>query len=83
MYADEAKAVYDVTSGDSVKIEKEMIKSIKNVSEHYKEQNKEFKTIEVISGDAYKYFIRDLSDSSYSEDKSAIEIQPKFIAVLK
>jgi hypothetical protein len=35
VHADEAKAVYDVTSGDSAKIEKEMIKSIKNVTAHY------------------------------------------------
>ncbi|MBU1927498.1 DsrE family protein [bacterium] len=83
MYADEAKAVYDLTSGDSAKIEKDMIKSIKNVSQYYKGQNKKFKTIVVISGDAYKYFIRNLSDSPYSEDKSALEIQPKFISVLK
>ncbi|WP_373035856.1 DsrE family protein [Sulfurimonas sp.] len=83
MYADEAKAVYDVTSGDSAKIEKHMIKSIKNVYKHYKGQNKEVKTIVVISGDAYKYFIRDLSDSPYAKDKSATEIQPKFISALK
>ena len=83
IYADEAKAVYDVTSGDSVKIEKKMIKNIKNVSLHYKGQNKELKIIVVISGDAYKYFISDLSDSPYSKDKSAIEMQPKFISEFK
>jgi intracellular sulfur oxidation DsrE/DsrF family protein len=83
MYANEAKAVYDVTSGDSAKIEKEMIKSIHNVSQHYKGKNKEFKTIVVISGDAYKYFIKDLSNSPYSEDKNATAIQPKFISVLQ
>lgn len=83
VHADEAKAVYDVTSGDSAKIEKEMIKSIKNVTAHYKGQNKEFKTIVVISGDAYKYFIEELAESPYATDKSALEIQPKFRAAFK
>lgn len=83
IYADEAKAVYDLTSGDSAKIEKEMIKSIKNVSKYYKGKNKEFKTIVVISGDAYKYFIKDLKNSPYAEDKNALEMQPKFISVLQ
>jgi hypothetical protein len=83
IYADEVKAVYDLTSGDSAKIEKEMITSIKNVSEHYKEQHKEFKTIVVISGNAYKYFIEDLAESPYVKDKSAVEIQPKFKPIFK
>ena len=83
IYADELKAVYDLTSGDSAKLEKHMVKSIKNVYNHYKGQNKEIMTIVVISGDAYKYFIRDLSDSPYAKDKSAIEMQPKFSSVLK
>ena len=81
--ADEAKAVYDLTSGDSAKIEKEIIKNIKNISQYYKGKNKESKAIVVISGDAYKYFIRDLKASPYIEDKNALEIQPKFISALK
>ena len=83
VYADGAKAVYDLTSGDSVKIEKEMIKSIKNVAEYYRRQNQEFKAIVVISGDAYKYFIQELGESPYASDKGAIEIQPKFRPLLK
>lgn len=83
MYADAAKAVYDVTSGDSTKIEKEMIRSIKNVSKHYKEQHKEFKPIVVISGNAYKYFIEDLAESPYAKEKNVIEIQLKFKPIFK
>lgn len=81
--ADEAKAVYDVTSAESATIEKEMIKSIQNVSHYYKGKNKKLKTIVVISGDAYKYFIKDLSNSPYSQDKNALESQPKFLSAFK
>ncbi|HQS67975.1 MAG TPA: DsrE family protein [Sulfuricurvum sp.] len=83
VYADGAKVVYDLSSGDSAKIEKEMIKSIKNVAQYYKSQNQEFKAIVVISGDAYKYFIQDLKESPYTMDKAAIEIQPKFRPLLQ
>jgi len=59
LLADTAKVIYDLTSGDSVKIEKHLIKSIKAVSKYYKKEKKEFKAIVVISGDAYKYFVND------------------------
>lgn len=83
LHAGEAKAVYDLTTGDRAKIEKELIQSIKKVSEYYKGENTKFKTIVVISGDAYKYFIDNLADSPYSKDTNAIDAKPKFESVFK
>lgn len=78
IYADTVKVVYDLTTGDSKKIEKHLINSIGAVAEYYKKEQKELTVMVVISGDAYKYFINDLKASPYSEDQDAIEAQEKF-----
>jgi intracellular sulfur oxidation DsrE/DsrF family protein len=78
IYADEAKVVYDLTSGDSTKIEKHLIKSINALSKYYKNEKKELKIIVVISGKAYKYFVSDLKNSPYALDKDALVMQEKF-----
>jgi len=54
------KAVFDLTTGDSQRIENRIINSIKGLSEYYKNQQKEFKAVVVVSGKSYKYFIQDL-----------------------
>ncbi len=82
-YAQSAKVVYDLTSGDSAKIEKHLINSIKVLGEYYKEEKIELKVIVVISGDAYKYFINDLKKSPYALEQGVIEVQQKFKTRLK
>jgi len=69
LYANETKVVYDLTSGDSAKIEKHLIKSIKALSKYYKNEKRELKIVVVISGNAYKYFVNDLKNSPYADDK--------------
>ena len=78
IYADEAKVVYDLSSGESTKIEKHLIKSINALLKHYKNEKKELKIIVVISGKAYKYFVSDLKNSPYALDKDALDMQEKF-----
>ena len=78
LHAQTAKVVYDLTSGDSVKIEKQLINSIRALFHYYEEEKIELKVIVVISGDAYKYFVNDLNFSPYSKDKEVIDIQKKF-----
>ena len=82
-YAQSAKVVYDLTSGDSTKIEKHLINSIRALGKHYKEEKIELKVIVVISGDAYKYFINDLEKSPYALEQDVIEVQKKFKTRLK
>lgn len=36
----------------------------------------------VISGDAYKYFVEDLENSPYKDDKDLVEIQKRFRPLL-
>ena len=78
LYANETKVVYDLTSGESTKIEKHLIKSVKALSKYYKNKKKELKIIVVISGNAYKYFVNDLQNSPYAADKDLAVKQEKF-----
>lgn len=78
IYADTAKVVYDLTSGDSKKIEKHLIGSINALAKYYKEEKTELNVIVVISGDAYKYFINDLKNSPYASQQDVFEVQKKF-----
>lgn len=77
-YAQNAKVVYDLTSGDSAKIEKHLINSIRALGKHYKKEKIELEVIVVISGDSYKYFVNDLEKSPYALDEDVIEVQKKF-----
>ena len=82
-YAKSAKVVYDLSSGDSSKIEKHLINSINALGKYYKEEKIELNVIVVISGDAYKYFIADLEKSPYALEEDVIEVQKKFKRRLK
>ena len=83
LYADTIKVVYDLTSGDSNKIETHLINSIGAVSRYYAAEKKKLEVKVVISGDAYKYFIDDLKASPYASDKEAVDIQAYFKIRLK
>jgi len=83
LYAETLKVVYDLSTGDSSKIEKHLIDSIGAVSRYYAAEKKKLEVKVVISGDAYKYFIDDLKASPYASDKEAVDIQAYFKIRLK
>jgi len=78
LYADTAKVVYDLSTGDINKIEKQLLNSVTAVAKYYAAEKKTLKVIVVISGDAYKYFIEDLGASPYASDQEAVGMQKKF-----
>ena len=78
VYADTLKVVYDLTTGDSYKIEKYLINSVTAVSKYYAREKKKLKVMVVISGDAYKYFINDLAASPYALNEEAVDAQLMF-----
>lgn len=83
LYADTHKVVYDLSSGDSTKIKKHLLKSVDALMQHYKKENKELKVIVVISGKSYKYFVDDLSASPYATDKDVLAVQSEMQAILE
>ena len=81
--SDAAKVVYDLTTGDAAKIEKQLIKGVAATADYYAAQHKPFKVIVVISGDAYRYFIDDLAHSPYASESRTEEIQKRFKPALE
>lgn len=81
-HADERKAMFDLTSGDAERIEARIVGSIKFLSDYYKKQGDEFKAVVVISGKAYKYFIRDLENSPFKEDRELAAAQKMLAPML-
>ncbi len=80
---DVRKAVFDLRSGDAEKIESRLLNGIKFITAYYKKENTEFKAVVVISGKAYKYFVEDLQNSPYKDDKELVEIQKKLRPLIK
>ena len=76
--ADERKAVIDLRSADPEKIEVRLLGDLKYLSDYYAEQGHDFKAVVVISGKSYKYFIEDLANSPYKDEKELVAIQNKF-----
>jgi len=71
LVASEQKVVFDVTTGDVDKLEKGLIRTIDGLVAYYKANDIEYKIAVVISGKAYKYFVKDLKNSPY---KSKLEV---------
>ena len=69
------KVVFDLTSGDCERIESRIIGNIKYLSKYYKKLGIEFKAVVVISGDSYKYFIKDLDNSPFKGDVELAKTQ--------
>lgn len=66
---DAKKAVFDLTTSDLVKFEGRLIKGVAFNNAHYQTNFKELNIIVIIHGDAYKFFVKDLSKTKCKEDK--------------
>ena len=73
--SEDRKVVFDLTTGDSERIERRIVNNIKFLTKHYKENDIELKAVVVISGDSYKYFIKDLDNSPYKGDADVAKAQ--------
>lgn len=71
------KVVFDLTSGQDNMIEKTLYHTIKNIKSYYTTNHKDIDVAVVISGDSYKYFIKDIKNSPYSDDADIVALQPK------
>ncbi|MEA3419499.1 MAG: DsrE family protein [Campylobacterota bacterium] len=69
IWADESrvhKAVFDLSNGNPMVLKGRVAWNIRTISDNLKDQNKTLKSIVVISGDAYNFFIKDLKKSPYN-----------------
>lgn len=83
LIAAEQNVVFDLTSGDVVKIEKHLIKNIEGLAGYYKANDIEFKAVVVISGSAYKYFVKELKDSPFKGKMKVARAQKRLAPLLE
>ena len=81
--AETHKAVFDLTTGDAVKIEKHLINNMEVIAKYYKAHHQKFKTAVVISGNAYKYFVKDIAHSPYRNDRALLATQRRLAPLLQ
>lgn len=74
LYAQEGvkKVVYDLTTGDIHVFEQKILSGIAAQKSYYEANLEELSASVVIHGDAYKFFINDLKDSPYKNDKKLL-----------
>jgi len=79
LFADNSrKVVYDLTTGDISKFKQKVLSGIANNKGHYEGKLESLKVAVVIHGDAYKFFIKDLTTSPYAKDKKVAAVQADF-----
>lgn len=71
-----AKVVFDLTTNNLKSFESKILKGIAVHKEHYEGQLKELEVAVVIHGGAYKFFVKDPSNSPFKDDKELIEAHP-------
>ena len=76
LFADSSiKVVYDLTTGDISKFKQRILSGIASNKGHYQGKLETLKVAIVIHGDAYKFFIKDLTTSPYAKDKKLSAVQ--------
>lgn len=79
----EARVVIALTTGDLATFEKRIVKGLPALAAAYREQGRELVPVVVIHGDAYKFFLRDLSSTRYASDGAVKARQPALRKVLE
>jgi intracellular sulfur oxidation DsrE/DsrF family protein len=67
------KVVYDLTTGDLKKLEKNLLSGIVAHKNHYEGKLQELEVRVVIHGDSYKFFMSDLNGTAYSSQKDLVK----------
>ncbi len=69
-----AKVVFDLTTKNVAKLEKNIIKGVVVNKAHYESKFKELDVAVVIHGGAYKFFVKDLQHTIYKDDKKLVAV---------
>lgn len=63
------QVVFDLTTGDPKVFEKKVLSGIAHQKSHYEGKLQELEVSIVIHGDAYKFFVQNLQNTEYKNDK--------------
>ena len=66
------KVVYDLTTGDLKTFEKKLIKGIVANKTYYGNSFQELEVAVIIHGGAYKFFLKDINNSIYKNEKKLV-----------
>jgi len=71
LFAEEGvkQVVFDLKTGDIASFEKKVLQGIAYHKSHYEGKLEKLDVAVVIHGDAYKFFVKDLKNSPYKNDK--------------
>ncbi len=72
--SDAKKAVFDLTTSNIDTIETRLIKGVALNNAYYQDKFQDLDIIVIIHGDAYKFFVKDLSKTKISQDASSKKI---------
>lgn len=77
LFAEEGvkQVVFDLKTGDIASFEKKVLQGIAYHKAHYEGKLEKLDVAVVIHGDAYKFFVKDLKNSPYKNDRKLIEGQ--------
>jgi len=78
LYAQEYKAIYNLTSSKLTAYESSLLRGIPNLSEHYKANGDSLKVVVIISGGAYKFFRNDVNSELNTELLALVQSGVKF-----
>jgi intracellular sulfur oxidation DsrE/DsrF family protein len=73
-----ARVVFDLTTSNLDKFERNILKGIAAHKNHYESNLKELEVAVVIHGDAYKFFVKDIAHSPFKEDKELVKVYDDF-----
>lgn len=77
------KVVFDLTLGDQKAFEQKVLIGIVKNNDYYQGNMQELDVAVVIHGDAYKFFIKNLSASVYKKERELITVRESFEKRLK
>ena len=67
------KVVYDLTTGDIKRFEKNLLSGIVAHQIYYQNRLEELEVQVIVHGDAYKFFMKDLSHTLYQKEKNLLK----------
>lgn len=71
---DTVRVVYDLTTSNIVKFEKNILKGIAINKAHYQGSFKELEAVVVIHGGAYRFFVKDIEKSMFNTNLKLLEV---------
>jgi len=76
--AETMKVVYDLTTSNIAKFEKNILKGIALNKAYYEGNFKELKVAVVIHGEAYRFFVKDIKNTMFNKNTKLVKLYPEF-----